>query len=210
MRKLILGMFTVLVLTSAAAAEPPQAELPEAVTGVTLASLALATATAGVLLAENPPEGAAFIDGCYIWQQPGVALVITNVWRSAQEDPSLWLAEERLVDFLIAQRDLRWEEPFIYPREPEEGADGFSIEPAVYLLDAGQATQRLDQHLENLLTWIDFNPGMEFILPVAEHAQPEAAVVFIDSSGPIEFYFQSDETGMLKLTHLIHFNYFSA
>ena len=102
------------------------------------------------------------------------------------------------------------EAPFIYPREPEEGSDSFSIEPAVYLLDAGQAAERLGKHLENLQTWIDFNQGMEFILPAPECTKPEAAVVFIDASGPIEFYFQSDETGALRLTHLIHFDFFSA
>lgn len=208
MRKVIMGIVVALALAGPAAASGPEQAAGNP--GWELKALAAATAVTGALLAEQPADVAALVDGCCIWQQPGVALVITDVWHPADENPDLWLTAERLQRFLTAQQVLRFEAPFIYPREPEEGSEGLEIEPAVYVLDSEQAAERYQRHFENLQTWIDFNPGMEFILPAAEDTHPDAAVVFIDANGPIEFYFQFAADGETKLTHLIHFDFFSA
>jgi len=51
---------------------------------------------------------------------------------------------------------------------------------------------------------------MDFVIPTDEARWPDCAVVFIDSSGPLEFYFNADEHGNLQLAHLIHYYFFSA
>jgi hypothetical protein len=187
----------------AAADEPPPEDLA-------LRALGNATAVAGALLGDSRAEITELVDGCYIWQQPGVALVATGIWHPADGDPELWLPSERLGDFLLAQRDLRLAEPFVFPSEPAEGADSLQIDPAVYLLGADEAQRRLQLYLNNLDTWLGLNPGMELIIPEDNARWPDCAVVFIDSSGPVEFYFKADDHGDLRLTHLIHYYFFSA
>lgn len=177
---------------------------------LSLRALGLANAVAGAWQAADSDAVADIVDGCQIWQQPGVALVITETWHPAAGPPDLWLDTNRVQDFLMAQAELRFDEPLLYPREPEGGSDSLDIEPAVYLLDAEQAQHRLGQYLDNLDYWIDLNPGAQFIVPTAAEHRADAAVVFVDSSGPLEFYFQLDADGALRLIHLIHYDFFSA
>jgi len=175
-----------------------------------LRTLGLATAVAVAWQAGDTGPVAGAVDGCQLWQQPGVALVITETWQPAQGAPDLWLDPVRVKDFQLAQAELRFEEPLLFPRESETGADGLDIEPAVYLLNPEQAQSRLNQYLDNLDYWIELNPSAEFIVPTADECRVDAAVVFLDSRGPLEFYFQHDGDGALKLIHLIHYDFFSA
>lgn len=176
------------------------------------ASVALGTATAvaGALLADQSEAIADLLGPCYVWQQPGVALVIGGVWESTGEQPELWLTSERLENFLAAQRNLKTEAPFFRPGEPADGADSFYVEPMVCLLDCWRADYRLTHYIGNYYTWIEMNEGMEFIEPPDEALSADCAVVFIDSGGPLEFYFQLNEAGELKLVHLICYDFFSA
>jgi len=209
MSRVLHGLVLAVLLNGGVLAAPTAADEPPP-EDLTPRALGCATAVTGALLGGSREEIADIVDGCYIWQQPGVALVATGIWRPAEGDPELWLPDERLRAFLLAQRDLRLEEPFVFPGEPAEGADGLQIEPAVYLLGTDEAQRRLQLYLNNLGTWREMNPGMDFVIPTDEARWPDCAVVFIDSSGPLEFYFNADEHGNLQLAHLIHYYFFSA
>ncbi|GEM_PF-2107040 len=173
-------------------------------------ALGAANAVAAALLSERPEDICDLLGPCYVWQQPGVALVIHGVWEPDGGQPELWLAPERLMDFLAAQRNLETDAPFVYPGEKGKDVDSFHIEPVVCLLDHWRADYRLTHHLGDYHTWIELNEGMEFIWPAEEDMAADCAVVFIDSSGPLEFYFRLAEDGELRLVHLIHYYFFSA
>lgn len=206
---MIRGLLVLMMLAAMPAS--PQAVDSAAVDNSGIRALGAASSVAAAILDDESGQPAAAVDGCYIWQQPGVALVITETWQPSAGMPELWLAEGRILDFLQAQADLRFEEPVLHPAEPAGGSDEFSLPAAVYVLDAEQAQRRLDQYLDNLDYWVELNPGMQFIIPAAAECQTDCAVVFVDSQGPLEFYFQDGgEHGGLRLIHLIHYDFFSA
>jgi len=147
--------------------------------------------------------------GCYIWQQPGVALTITAQWTLEQPIAELEVLQELGSDFIQAQSNLVSTAPFHYPGEAEYGPDGENTPEQVCLLWAAEAAERYAKHLENYRMWIGFNEGMEFIEPQTA-AGPDAAVVYIHAGGALEFYFAYDQEGNLRLTHLMVYDYFSA
>lgn len=209
MRTAVLTLLLLLLISAAYAGDgDAQAEVPRP----ELSSLALgaANAVAAALLTEQPEAVGDLLGPCYVWQQPGVALVIHGVWSADGEQPELWLTSERLEQFLAAQRNLGTDAPFVYPGEKGKDVDSFYIEPMVCLLDCWHADYRLMHHLGDYHSWIELNEGMEFIWPEDEALTADFAVVFIDSSGPLEFYFQLDEDGGLRLVHLICYYFFSA
>lgn len=174
-----------------------------------LETLGAANAVAGALLADDYGALGPLVDGCCIWEQPGVALVITNRWQADGPVPELWLDDARLAQFLLAERHLSQEKPLFAPLEPEEGADGLSLIPTVFILDSELARERLTHHIDNLVTWMELNEDAAFLLPQPDDVAVDCAVVFIDSAGPLEFYFQQTDDG-LKLKHLVHYYWFSA
>jgi hypothetical protein len=204
------ALVPVLLLLLAPSFSRAQTDDGEGGADLALRTLGLATAVSACWQAGDSGALADVVDGCQIWQQPGVALVIMDTWHPAAGEPDLWLGPDRTRDFLRAQAELRLDTPVLYPRESEAGADGLDIEPAVYLLNAEQAQQRLTQYLDNLDYWIDLNPGAQFIVPSASERRADAAVVFLDGIGPLEFYFQLGADGALKLIHVIHYDFFSA
>ena len=149
---------------------------------------------------------------CYLWQQPGVALVITDEWRLKELPPEVWISEAKLQSCFTA--NLKCERPPL--RITEEyavqhgGMDGLYIEPAMYLLDAPAAQERIGMYADGLAAWAEMNEGMEFIMPSAESLTPSCALVYLDSTGPLEFYFVETAEGELSLAHIVCYDFFSA
>jgi hypothetical protein len=173
-----------------------------------LDTLARSAAVANALQHESGiPEELAHPDGCYIWQQPGVALSVTGV-TGGPDEPVLYYdaaKQSALLDNLPAYQSGN---PFIHPPEPADGE--FFIEPQVWLLDATESRSRLAEYLQGYSYWIELNPEGSFIVPDAVSLETDAALVFIDSGGPAEFHFQRDDSGELKLRHVFIWDYFSA
>jgi len=192
----------------ARAADPPALGVPESEPVPAIEALGAANAVAGTLLADDYSVLGPRVSGCSIWEQPGVALVITNRWP-ADGAPELWLNDERLAQFLLAQRNLSQEKPLFAPLEPAEGADSLSLIPTVFILDGALARERLARRVDNLVTWAELNEDAAFLLPQPGDVAVDCAVVFIDSDGPLEFYFEATDDG-LKLKHLVHYYWFSA
>ena len=165
MRTAILTALLLLPLISASYAGEGEAltELPRP--ELSSRALGAANAVAAALLMDQPEAVSDLMGPCYVWQQPGVALVIHGVWETDGEQPELWLTGERLEQFLAAQRNLRTDAPFVYPGEKGKNVDDFYIEPMVCLLDYWTADYRLMHHLGDYHSWIELNEGMEFIWP---------------------------------------------
>lgn len=178
-------------------------------------------------LEENAPLPAGLLhpDGCYVWQQPGVALVPTALWLANQETPELWLDKTRLGGLLKDLANYSWDDPPAAPREPQEGSA--AIPPQVYLLDAARARARLAGYDANYDSWARLNsadeqedapqseetaaPAFEPFMPVDDAALAvDFAVVYLTADGPLEFYLQRAADGRLYVRHVIHFSYFSA
>lgn len=175
-----------------------------------LKAVSLSAAVTGALLAvEEAPPGILRDGGCYVWQQPGAALVVNALWREGDAKAPLWYSPDRLHGFLKALGNRKWEAPFLHPGEAGN-VDEFYVEPAVYLLTAEQAQFRLNQYKLGYESWISFNEGMNFIRPSKESLRVDFAVVYLESAGPLEFHFRYDEEGRLRLTHLFLWEFFSA
>ncbi len=166
------------------------------------------SACATLLAGADAEPGLLAENGCYIWQQPGVGLVVSGIWEPGTA-PELWYSEDELFDFLIALPDWKYDEPFVYPSEPEN-ADEFYVEPQVYLLRGKEANRRLDRYMSGYSTWIEYMGGDESIVPMEEDLFCDFAVVYIDNSGPLEFHFKADDKGNLRLLHLFLWEFFSA
>lgn len=173
-----------------------------------LDTLALSAAVANALQHERgiPPE-LAHPDGCYIWQQPGVALSVTGVTGGADE-PVLYYDPAKVGALLDNLPAYQSGNPFIHPPEPGDGE--FYTDPQVWLLDATESRSRLAEYMQGYSYWIELNPEGSFIVPDAAALETDAALVFIDSGGPVEFHFQRDENGELKLRHVFIWDYFTA
>lgn len=173
-----------------------------------LEAIALSAAITGTILSKsNPRAGLLLSAGCFVWQQPGVALSITSIWQDGQA-VELYFNADKFHSFLTAIPDYTKGEPFLHPPEPDD-VDGFYIEPQVYLLSGEQSQARLQNYMRGYNIWVELNGGMEFIQPGEEALLTDFAVVFIDSAGPLEFHFRLEE-GKLKLQHLFLWDFFSA
>lgn len=206
----LLALGCAIALTGPGHAQADFSESDQAVAATK--ALGAANAIAGVLLAgeEMPPELLAE-GGCYVWQQPGAALSITHLWMPAEEAPDLWLTEDRLLNFLQAQAYVTWEEPIRNPSEPlDYETDYFYLPPEVYMMPAEPAQARLRWHMDGYLMWIGFIGGDGYFMPEDSDLLADFAVVFLDRDGPMEFYFTFDDDGKPRLTHLIHYSFFSA
>lgn len=216
----VLAVLCGLCTTYAAGAQAPAGPAPQqqelALRGVCLAAAFCASATGETQL--EPQRLAA--GGCYIWQQPGVALVPTARWEPGAPPPELWLDAARLAGFLNALPELDFAEPPEFPRE-EDLASGKLPAPAVYALDAGQARHRLVRYIHAYEHWVALNTdpqsgagsaaAAEWILVDEQAAQAvELALVYLDSAGPLEFYFTRDAEGKLQLAHFFNWYFFSA
>jgi hypothetical protein len=165
--------------------------------------------TASLLAREGLPAELVHPGGCYIWQQPGAALVVRGAWLPGENEPELWYDEGRLYRFLEALPRYSREQPILHPPE-ELYSNGQELVPTVHLLDAGLARERLLKHYDSYLLWCSFNEGLDLPQVPAEALQVDGAVVFIDSGGPLEFYYQTTESDELVLTHLFIWDFFSA
>jgi len=206
---LSLILLSICLIVYARAEDPPALGVPVSEPVPAIETLGAANAVAGSLIAADPGALGELVDGCCIWEQPGVALVITNRWRVDGPAPELWLNDERLAEFLLAQNNLSQEKPLFAPLEPAEGADSLSLIPTVFILDGALARERLARRVDNLVTWAELNEDAAFLLPQPGDVAVDCAVVFIDSDGPLEFYFEATDDG-LKLKHLVHYYWFSA
>jgi hypothetical protein len=191
----------------APAAEPLEQTAPD-LPALTLGAVAAAVHTGTVMLGD--PSRIAVLDdaGCFVWQQPGVALVVTDVWRPGGA-PEIWFAEEKVTLMFEHLPGLALGEPVIYPGEPED-VDAFHLEPRVFVLTAGASRRRLATYMDNLETWAGYNEGAEFIMPGEDELATDIGIVYLDSAGPLEFHFQVGEAGRLVLRHLVTFEFFSA
>lgn len=205
---MLIAVLPVLFLTTGH--RPDCAEQSTAATDTAARALGAATALAGHLLNADSAAAAGLADGCYVWQQPGVALVITGQWSAGAPAPELWLDNETLTGLLTAQAGICFTAPFIYPSEAEYGPDGDRIEPVVCLLGADQARQRFQQHYAGYRQWVSLNDGLEFVEPDLASVDFCQAVVFIHSGGALEFYYTATPDGGLRLTQLFNYSYFSA
>lgn len=204
-----IALFAALGLFCAAGGELEGAEQPEQL----MVALGQANAIAGTVIAidagdEDVSRESAMFDSAYLWQQPGVALVIVE---QVQDWPVSRMPDSaRLIEFLRAQQQLSLDPPPIYPREPEAGADSFEIAPMVSLLDTRAARERLYERNSAYYSWIELNPGMSFIQPSRLSLRVDYAVIMYDSRGALEFYFLAQPNGSLKLVHFIMLDWFSA
>ncbi len=174
----------------------------------TLDAIALSAAITGTILSDSVPGAGMLQDeGCAVWQQPGVALAITSVWKDGRP-VKLYFNPDKLHSFLAALPNYICEEPFLHPSEPE-GGNEFYIEPQVYLLDADQSRSRLREYMVGYEMWMGFNESMDFLQPDEQALLTDFAVVYIDSGGPLEFHFRLED-GELKLQHLFLWDFFSA
>jgi hypothetical protein len=208
-----------LALSAAAAPAPPDPD-PLAGAPTELAdSLALAALTQSAAVAaalQRPQQAPRWLGAgtCSIWQQPGVALVITDAWRLDAPPPEVWLSQARLAAFLATLPHLKRERPPLRISEAElvryGGTDELYLEPAVYLLDASAAADRLAEHAGSLAAWAAANPDSALLQPPPDSLAPACAVVYLDGSGPLEFYFTQQADGSLSLTHFVFYEFFSA
>jgi hypothetical protein len=210
MRLLItITLFLILGLLSAAGDEKEGPKQPEQLT----VALGQANAIAGTVIAadagaEARTMASALFEGAYIWQQPGVALVIVEIaegWPASRLPDS-----ERLTDFLLAQQQLSLSPPPLYPAEPAEGADSLDVPAIVCLLDSNAAGARLSERNSAYYSWVELNPGMDFIQPSRLSLRVDSAVIMYDSHGALEFYFMEQPDGSLRLAHFIMLDWFSA
>jgi hypothetical protein len=182
--------------------------------------------TAALLNAAEVPHDVLHPDGCYVWQQPGVALVPTALWRAGQAAPELWLDEARLNSLLLDLAHYSWDEPAAFPTEEQELA-GPPRQPQVYLLAAARATSRLSKYYASYQSWVELNnpqdtdsaapppgskvPAFDPFLDVPPGAlRVDFAVVYLAADGPLEFYLQSGPSGQLYVRHIFSWSYFSA
>jgi len=183
-----------------------------------LEAVCQSVAVAGALLAENPAElDLVHHGGCFIWQQPGVALAVTGVWQEGDE-PKLYYNPAKLEAFFAALPDYCFEEPFpdwalpgIFPGEAGN-PDEFEVAPAAYLLNGDLAQARLARYYSLYLEQAEFFQSAPLVWDkqLVEALAVDYAVVYIDSAGPLEFYFTRDANGKPALQHLILWNFFSA
>ncbi len=64
--------------------------------------------------------------------------------------------------------------------------------------------------MDNLETWAGYNEGVEFIMPGEDELATDIGIVYLDSSGPLEFHFQVGAAGRLVLRHFVTYDFFSA
>ncbi|HES57798.1 MAG TPA: hypothetical protein ENO21_00025 [Firmicutes bacterium] len=190
-----------------AAAGPLEQSAPD-LPALTLDAVAAAVHTGAVMLGDLSQIAVLDDAGCYVWQQPGVALVVTDVWQPGGA-PQIWFAEEKLTMMFEHLPGIAVGEPVIYPGEPED-VDAFHIEPRVFVLSAEVSRRRLATYMDNLETWAGYNEGAEFIMPGEDELATDIGIVYLDSAGPLEFHFQVGEGGRLVLRHLVTFDFFSA
>jgi hypothetical protein len=206
--------------TTAVGAVPAASEA--ALQGATLS----ATFAAALLSAVQPPADVLHPAGCYVWQQPGVALVPTALWREGQSTPELWLDQSRLRGLLLDLSHYSWDAPAPFPSEtPELYAQ--PLPPQVYFLNADRATSRLADYYARYQGWVAANnagsaessappaaatpPAFNPFMNVAADAlHADFAVVYLTADGPLEFYLQYGAAGRLYVRHMISWSYFSA
>jgi len=188
-------------------AQPLEQQAPD-MPALTLPAVEAAAHVAAVLLDDSAEIDVLDDEGCYIWQQPGVALTVTAVWRPG-ESPQLWYSDDTVLKLLENLPGLTVDEPIIYPPEPVDELD-FYIEPQVYVLTADASQRRLATYLEHVKLWAKLNGGKGFTFPADEAMQTDIAIVYLDSFGPLEFHFQVGASGKLVLRHLITYDFFSA
>jgi hypothetical protein len=186
-------------------------EVPDS---LALAALTQSAAAAAALQRPKPAPQWLGHGTCYVWQQPGVALVITAEWRLVQAPPEGWAGQAKLTAFLAALPHLKRERPPLRVTEAQLEQYGdeseLYIEPAVYLLDAPAAADRLAMHAGGLAEWAKANAEAESIEPAPASLTPACAVVYLDGGGPLEFYFTQNADGSLSLAHLVFYEFFSA
>lgn len=195
---------------------PPAATAPVGIpAGLAISALAQTAAAIGAM--QTPDVAPQWLgeSTCYIWEQPGVALAITHEWHTNTPLPEVWISADKLGDCLAAMPNLKYERPPLYITEEfaarHGGVDGeLYLRPAVYLLDAPAAAERIAMHADGLQAWAEMNSGMDFTEPSTQSLAPACAVVYLDGSGPLEFYFTQNADGSLSLAHIIFFDFFSA
>lgn len=175
---------------------------------LTLPAVTTAVHAAAVLLDDSSQATVLDEAGCFVWQQPGVALVVTNMWLPGKQAELLFSPDKALA-MLKALPGITPGEPIIHPQE-QGNPDEFQLEPRVYVLDAAASQRRLATYRDNLRTWAGLNEGMEFILPDDAALASDIAIVYLDSGGPLEFHFQVGESGRLVLRHVVSYDFFSA
>ena len=80
-----------------------------------LEAIVASAAITGTILSESAPgKGLLHSAGCYVWQQPGVALSIASIW---QDGPAveLYFNADKFHSFLTAIPDYTKGEPFLHP-----------------------------------------------------------------------------------------------
>jgi hypothetical protein len=186
----------------------PEAQVPAAPQDAVRA-VGVAAALSAALLEDTPFDSALLSsEGCYVWGQPGVALVPETLWTAGTERPgSLYGAQAAKLLAHLPYAD--WREPIFQPTE-QDGLAGLPA-PGVYLLDAHAATARLARLADGYHTWLAINNG-ELPYPALTDASlsAEFAVVYLDAAGSFELYFQRDAAGSLVLTHIVERAFFSA
>ncbi len=186
----------------------------EVADSLALAALAQSAAAAAALQRPQPAPRWLGAGACHIWQQPGVALVITDTWRLDQQPPEVWLSQAKLSAFLATLPHLKRERPPLRISEAElvryGGTDELYLEPAVYLLDAAAAADRLAEHTDSLAAWAAANQDSALLQPAPNSLAPACAVVYLDGGGPLEFYFTQNADGSLSLAHFVAYDFFSA
>jgi hypothetical protein len=212
LRTLIALLFVCLLVTSGNCIAPQdgaplERQAPD-MPVLALPAVAAAVHASAVLL--DDPAHISVLDeaGCYVWQQPGAALVVTDIWIDG-DAPQIWFAEEKVMQLFEHLPELTVGEPVVYPREPDY-VDEFFMEPRVYVLDAEASRRRLATYLSGLETWAGYNEGAGFIIPEEAGMATDIGIVYIDSGGPLEFHFQVGESGRLVLRHFVTFDFFSA
>jgi len=239
MRVYIAAAVLLSFMTLTAAQPQVSSSMPPGRPGTTLTrdtdartAAALSAVTQCVSLVEALRSGAELpadvlhADGCYVWQQPGVALVPTALWITGQSAPEMWLDSARWSGLLLDLSHFSWDDPASFPTEEQE-LSGQPRQAQVYLLDAERATSRLADYYADYQSWVDLNdagegqsagqppdPGAPAFDPFMEvqaaALRADFAVVYLAADGPLEFYLQRAPSGRIGVRHIIYWSYFSA